>query len=335
MVSKVYSEQIVFPNKYQIEAQDNGNFAKISVYPLQKGFGTTIGNIFRRTLLSSIRGVVVDKIKIDGVAHEFSTIDGVMQNVCEIVYNLKRVVFKTDLEEVKLSLEVKGPKKVFASDIKLPSNVEIINPDHFLFEITSNEVVKIELMLCAGIGDKLSSTETEIGTIEFDKHFSPVLNVASHVLQATVGDVVDYDKLVLEIKTNGSITAEESFKMATSILSNFISSIDNINCNMLKTENVVQQVANSEKINYNLFRRIADLELSVRSLNCLRSENIEYLGDLVAKKEIDMIKLPNFGRKSLNELKTLLHNMNLYFGMDINWPPKNFKELELEAKKYI
>ena len=339
MVSEVYSRDIVFPNKYQVDVlSDDGSNAKISVFPLQQGFGTTIGNIFRRTLLSSIRGVAVDNLKISDAVHEYCTISGVQQNVCEIVYNLRRVVFRTDLEKCSIKFSVKGPKKVYASDIILGDGIEIMNPKHFLFEIASDRTVDVEFDIVSGIGDVFVSQneERQIGSILLDKHFSPVLNVGVEVRQTMVNNRTDYDKLVLEIKTNGSVTAEEAFKVAVSILSNFLCAIDNAQNNMLTVDTDDKQ-GNVEKtdFNYNLMRRVKDLELSVRSLNCLCNEGITFIGDLVCRNELDMLRTPNFGRKSLNELKEILGNMGLSFGMNIEWPLPNMAEMEAKAKGYF
>ena len=338
MISEVYSKDIVFPGKFQIESSEDGSYAKISLFPLQQGFGTTIGNILRRTLLSSIRGIAVDKVKITDVVHEYCTIDGVKENVCDIIYNIRRIVFSSNKDSSSVHCSVKGPKKVYASDIVLNSDVKIINPEHFLFEITTDRQIDIEMELCAGIGDVfvLQDNSQNIDAISLDKHFSPVLNVATFVSQTRLNNRTDYDKLTLEIKTNGSITAEESFKKAVSILTNFLMAIDNAHEKIFNSAvNKEDKVEVKNDVNYNLFKKIEDLELSVRSLNCLKNDGIEYVGDLAKKQEIDMMKMPNFGRKSLNELKRMLADMNLYFGMNIEWPPKNMDEMVAEAKKYF
>lgn len=337
-VNEVYSKGIVFPKKFKVDSSEDGSFAKISVSPLQQGFGVTVGNILRRTLLSSIRGVVIDKIKITDVVHEYCTMDGVKENVCDIIYNLRRVIFSSNLNSATVSLSVSGPKKVYASDIKLNSDVKIINPDHFLFEITTNRKVDIEIELCAGIGDIFVSQEDSqnIDAISLDKHFSPVLNVSTSVSQTRVDNRTDYDNLTLEIKTNGSITAMESFKVAVSILTNFLMAIDDVKERMFdNTSESNKEIKVGDDINYHLFRRVEDLELSVRSLNCLKNDGIEYIGDLATRQEIDMMKTPNFGRKSLCELKMMLADMGLKFGMDIEWPPKNLQQMVAEAKRYF
>ena len=338
MISEVYSKDIVFPRKFQIKQSEDGSYAKISVFPLQQGFGITIGNVLRRTLLSSIRGVVIDKVRISDVVHEYATIDGVKENVCDIIYNLRRIVFSSNAESSNLTLTVNGPKKVYASDIKLNPDVKIINPNQFLFEITTNREIVIDMELCAGIGDVFISQENSqnIDTISLDKHFSPVLNVSTSVSQTRVDNRIDYDKLDLEITTNGSITAEESFRMSISILTNFLMAIDETHDKLYNnSKEQDDKFETKSDINYNLFRKIDDLELSVRSLNCLKNDGVEYIGDLVKKQETDMMKTPNFGRKSLNELKRMLNDMNLSFGMDIEWPPKNLQEILANAKKYL
>ncbi len=340
MVSEVYSKDIVFPDKFNVEQSEDDSFAKITVFPLQQGFGVTVGNILRRTLLSSIRGIAINKIKITDVVHEYCTIDGVKENVCDIIYNFRRIVFSSNLESSVLTLSVNGAKKVYASDIKLNSDVKIINPDHFLFEVTTDRKIDVEIEICSGIGDVFVSQENSqnIDAILLDKHFSPVLNVSTAVSQTRVNNRIDYDKLTLEITTNGSITAEDSFKTAVSILTNFLMSIHDaqekmFNCSSVNSNIEVETV---DEINYNLFRKVEDLELSVRSLNCLKNDGIVYIGDLVKKEESEMMKTPNFGRKSLNELKRMLADMNLSFGMnEIEWPMKDFQKRLIEAKKYL
>ena len=338
MVSEVYGRDIVFPKNYKVSASEDGSYAKISVFPLQQGFGVTVGNVLRRVLLSSIRGIAIDRMKITDAVHEYSTIDGVKENVCDIIYNLRRVVFASSKDFFNATISVNGPKKVYASDIKFGPDVKIINPDHYLFEITTDRTIDIELELRAGIGDVFIHQENSqtLGMISFDKHFSPVLNVGLSVTQTRVDDRTDYDNLVLDVKTNGSITAEESFKMAVSILTNFLMSISDAKQRMYNS--VCEKSVAAEKksgVNYNLFRKVSELELSVRSLNCLKNDNVEYIGDLVKKQEADMMRMPNFGRKSLNELKRILADMNLSFGMDIEWPPKNLYEMVAEAKKFF
>ena len=220
----------------------------------------------------------------------------------------------------------------------MSDEIEIVNPKQFLFEIVSDRTIDVEFDIISGIGYMFVSRDEErqIGSILLDKHFSPVLNVGVEVCQTMVNNRTDYDKLVLEIKTNGSITAEDAFKMSVSILSNFLCAIDNAQNNMLKVDDSDKQ-GNVEKtdFNYNLMRRVKDLELSVRSLNCLCNEGITFIGDLVCRNELDMLKTPNFGRKSLNELKEILGNMGLSFGMDIEWPLPNMAEMEAKAKGYF
>jgi len=339
MVSEVYSRDIVFPRKFKVEnITEDGSFAKIVVSPLQQGFGTTVGNILRRTLLSSIRGVAIDTLKITGAVHEYSTIDGVKENVCDIIYNLRRIIFASNLNNTKVSMSIKGPKKVYASDLELHADVKILNPEHYLFEITTDRQIDVELDLCAGIGDIFisQSKQHSIDSIQLDKHFSPVLNVKTAISQIRVDEKNDYDALTLEVKTNGSITAEESFKIAVSILTNFLTAIDDAQNKMYSNVLIQNEDKNNkDDVNYNLFRKVDDLELSVRSLNCLKTEGVEYIGDLVIKQENDMMKTPNFGRKSLNELKKILSDMNLSFGMNIQWRPSDLEKKVAEAQRYF
>jgi DNA-directed RNA polymerase subunit alpha len=334
-----YNKDLVFPKKFESELSDNGLDGKFIIYPLQKGFGTTIGNSLRRILLSSIRGVVISEIKIEGVNNEFTTIENVVQDVTEIIFNLKKIVLKTDLESGSLKLVAKGPKVVTAADILLPSGVTLINQQQFLFELIAEKEIVIELKFKAGIGDEfvdLESGEQNFQSIKLDCHFSPVRNVNFSVTDTRVDNKTDYDKLTINIATNGGILAEDAFIHAISIFSNFLFAITEVK-NNIYTSQVADKIEEAEvmKYNYNLLRRTEDLELSVRSQNCLKSENINYVGDLVLKSEADMLKTPNFGRKSLTELKQVLGQMSLKFGMDIEWPPKDITVLLEEAKRYF
>ena len=340
----VYSDNLIFPKKidYKVDPLcQNGSRSKVVVFPLQNGFGTTIGNIMRRVLLSSIGGLAVDSINIDGISQEYSNIDGVKQSVPEIVYNFRRVVFKSSNDNAECRLSLKGPKKVYASDIILPAGSSVVNGDLFLFEIVDAVDVNITIKVVAGVGDVFvdyddKNVERDPGFIYLDKHFSPVLNVSSVVENANYeGSSTACDKLILDIKTNGSITAEDAFRTAVSILRNFISSIDDLNLNIVSNRKNVKNEDTANQYNYNLLRKVEDLELSVRSLNCLQNDGVKYLGDLVVKSEQDMLKTPNFGRKSLNEIKALLVKNGLSFGMDIEWPPKNMGELLADAEKYL
>ncbi len=340
MKNEVYSKNIVFPNKFASEISSDGSYGKITISPLQHGFGVTVGNILRRTLLSSIRGIAIDTLKIDNVKHEYSTIEGVKQNVSEIIFNLRHVVFASDLDSAVLNCSVKGPKKVYASDITLQTGIKIINNDQFLFEITTDRTIDFTISLISGIGDVFvhQTEKQDLDAILLDKHFSPVLNVATSVQQTRVDKQTDYDKLILEITTNGSINVEEAFKVSVDILTNFLMAINECQINMYNkvdnnSDNNILDEGN--EFNYNLFRKIDDLELSVRSLNCLKSDGIVYLGDLAIKNENDMLRTPNFGRKSLNELKKILFQMKLKFGMNIEWPPKDKEVLEAKAQKFF
>jgi DNA-directed RNA polymerase subunit alpha len=343
-MSVVYSKEIVFPRKFSAEVSEDGNVGKFTIYPLQKGFGITLGNSFRRVLLSCIRGCSVYEIKIPGINHEFETIPGVVQNVSELIFNIKALILKIQNDDdASLKLHIKGPKKVYARDIILPSGVEIVNNDLFLFEITSSSDLKIDMKARAGIRDfyiDLESSEQDLGVIKLDCNFNPILNVSFDVEDTRVDKETDYDKLIINIKTNGSISAEDAFNSANAMLLNFLTVISdvriNFNKDISKDENkpIIEASKDSER-NYNLLKRTADLELSVRSQNCLKSEGIDYVGDLVVKTEADMLKTPNFGRKSLVELRQILAQLGLKFGMEIEWPPKNFKSLLEEADRFF
>ena len=342
MESAVYSKDIVFPNKFQAELSDDKSYGKFVISPLQQGFGTTIGNILRRTLLSSIRGVTIDSLKIADVKHEYSVIDGVKEDVPTIIFNLRHIVFSSALDKNTIKVSFQGPKKVYASDLPVVNDLKIVNKDHFLFEITANKTIDMELDLVAGIGDVFvnQAEQQSLTEIYLDKHFSPVLNVACLVSNTQFNGRTDYEKLTLEVKTNGSISAEDAFKTSVAVLTNFLNAISDTQMKMYQNnfvgagEKVVNESSESG-INYNLFRRIDDLELSVRSANCLKNDGIEFLGDLVVRNENDMLRTPNFGRKSLNELKSILNQYHLKFGMEIEWPMKNQNEMIAEAQQYF
>lgn len=318
------------------------------IYPLQKGFGTTIGNSLRRVLLSSIRGVVFDSVQINGVSFEMSSLSGVIQDVPEICFNIRNVVIKTNLDSGSATLIVKGPKIVTAGDIIFQQEAEIINKDHFLFEITTEETISIKLSFQAGIGNVFyvpESSEQKFGIITLDKHFSPVLSVSFDVTDVMFEGRTDYDKLTININTNGSISPRDSLNIATVIVMNHMKAISTIvsRDTELELQNEIENEEEKNKkssisnndLNYNLFRKISDIEeLSIRAKNCLAREEIKYVGDLVQLKEEDLVRTPNFGKKSLDEIVSFLNSINLSFGMELNdWPPANFHELFLESQR--
>ena len=303
----------------------------IVLEPFERGFGNTLGNSLRRVLLSCIAGFAVTSVKIDGVLHEYTSIDGVEEDVIDIIMNIKSLAITKDSSEpcvIRLTSDRPGP--VYAGSIDLPAGVDIINKD--LLICTLNEGVKIDIQMNVECGKGYvvadsSKKDKTVGLIAVDSIFSPVKRVAYKVENARVGQVTDYDKLIFEIETNGSITPADALATAAKILQDQLSVFINFDVDAMDNE-VKKDIDIEPDFNRNLLKTIEELELSVRSYNCLKNENITYVGDLVIRTEAEMLKTANFGRKSLNELKENLKSMSLSFGMKlVNWPPKNLDEL--------
>jgi len=314
------------------EGYNNLTKSVLVMEPFARGYGNTLGNAIRRVLLSSLNGFAVTSVKIEGVLHEYSVVDGVKEDVLDIIMNLKGLAINKDNPSpavIKISSNKPGP--IFAGALELPSGLEIINKDHLI--CTLNKGAKIDMILTVEYGrgyndvDKTDSVNAPIGTIKINPVFSPVKKVSYKVENARVGQITDYDKLILEIDTNGTVTPREALAISSKILQDQFQSF--INFDVAKADVVQEKVAEIEpEFNKNLLKTIDELELSVRSYNCLKNENIIYVGDLVSKTELEMLKTANFGRKSLNELKDNLKSMGFSFGMKLqNWPPKNMDEL--------
>ena len=334
MISKNWKE-LIKPTKLELEdVRDSSREAVIVVEPLERGFGLTLGNALRRILLSSLRGSAVVAIKVDGVLHEFSSIPGVMEDVTDVILNIKSLAVKlNDTEKKKVTLKAEGPCEVTAGMIETGPEVEIVNKDQLICTLDKGAKLNMDLYIEMGKGYVPSSQnrpeDAPIGLIPIDALFSPVKRVAYKVGDARVGQTTDYDRLVLTIDTNGTVTPEDSVALAARILQDQLSLFVNFD----ETEEEHKQEPRNElPYSPHLLRKVDELELSVRSANCLKNDNIVYIGDLVLKTESEMLKTPNFGRKSLNEIKDVLSNMGLRFGMDVpEWPPENIEEL---AKKY-
>lgn len=302
------------------------------IEPLEPGFATTFGNSLRRVLLSVLQGAAIVSLKIEGVDHEYSTISGVREDVVDIILNLKQVVVRYGgSEKRRLTLKVNEPGPITAGMIEVPHDVEIVNKDFVICHLDKNSSINMELMVSTGKGyvsaADNASQQLSVGTIPIDAIFSPVKKVAFKVENSRVGSQTGYDKLILTIETNGSINPELALGFAAKIIQEHLT----IFINFADIEDVKVE---EEKLSFDiqLLKRVEDLELSVRSHNCLKNDNIRYIGDLVIKTEAEMLKTPNFGRKSLNEIKELLSSMNLKFGMDVvGWPPENVEDL---IKKY-
>ena len=329
MIDKNWKE-LIKPSKIDIQASEDKKFAKIVVEPLERGFALTLGNALRRVLLSSIQGTAVTAIQIDGVLHEFSSINGVREDVTDIVLNIKSLSLKLNSNgPKKLILDAKGPGEITAKMINSNPDIEILNPDQVICNLDENSKVYMEFVVNTGKGyvsaDKNREKDSPLGLIPIDSVYSPVKRVSYNVSNTREGLSIDYDKLTMEIETNGSVASDDCLAFAARILQDQLSLFVNFD---EPKEVVVQPTQSEPEFNKNLLRRVDELELSVRSMNCLKNDNIIYIGDLVQKTEGEMLRTPNFGRKSLNEIKEVISGMSLYLGIEIpNWPPENISEL--------
>ena len=331
-------KSLIKPSKLDIDQNDDKTFAKVVAEPLEKGYGLTIGNSLRRILLSSIRGAAVTAIQIDGVQHEYSSIKGVREDVTDIVLNIKSLALKSNSEgNKKLILDANGPGEIKASQITPIPDIEILNPDLVICNLDENTNFHMELFVGNGKGyvsaELNKPEEPPLGLIPIDSLFSPVKKVSYSVSTAREGKALDYDKLTMEIETNGSITAEDALAYSARIFQDQLGMFVNFD---EPQEIKIQDQTKEPEFNQNLLRKVDELELSVRSMNCLKNDNIIYIGDLVQKSEGEMLRTPNFGRKSLNEIKEVLSGMSLYLGMEIpNWPPENIAELSKKLEDAI
>lgn len=320
-MKRVSLRDLIKPKRIDIDGKgDSERYAKIVAEPLERGFGLTIGNGLRRILLSSLQGAAVTSISIEGVMHEFSTIPGVIEDVTEIVLNLKEVVpVLEDREEARLRLEADGPCEVTAGMIGQQAGVRILNPLQHIATLDEGGSLRMELVVRNGRGyvpaDRLKSEEVPMGTIFLDAIFSPIRRVNHVVSNARVGQRTDYDKLEMEIWTDGSIDPRAAVAQAAHILLDQLGIF--VGDGLIVEEEEPQEEEPKTKLNENLFRRIEEIELSVRSANCLENADIKYIGELVQKTEAEMLRTKNFGRKSLNEIKEILGEMNLALGMKL------------------
>ena len=331
-------KSLIKPGKLDVNLSDDKSYAKIVAEPLEKGYGLTLGNSLRRILLSSIRGTAVTAIQIDGVLHEFTSIKGVREDVTDIVLNVKSLALKSSSEgPKKLILDAKGPGIIKASNITPVNEIEILNPDLVICNLDENTNFHMEMTVGNGKGyvsaDLNKPEEPPLGLIPIDSLFSPVKKVSYSVSTAREGKALDYDKLTMEVDTNGSISAEDALAYSARIFQDQLAMFVNFD---EPQEVTISEVPKEPEFNRNLLRKVDELELSVRSMNCLKNDNIIYIGDLVQKSEGEMLRTPNFGRKSLNEIKEILNGMSLYLGMEIpNWPPDNIAELSKKLEESI
>ena len=323
-------KSLIKPSKLNIKSSEDKSVFTFTAEPLEKGYALTIGNALRRILLSSLQGAAITAIQIDGVLHEFSSIKGVREDVTDIVLNLKSLPLKIMSDgPKKLILDVTGPGEIKAKDIQPNPEVTILNPDLVICHLDENTKFHMELIANTGKGycpsEKNKMDDAPLGLIAIDSLFSPVKKVSYTVENAREGKSLDYDKLAMVVETDGSIPAEDAVAYAARIFQEQMSLF--INFEEPKVVEKKPQIT-EPAFNKNLLKKVDELELSVRSMNCLKNDNIVYIGDLVQKTEPEMLRTPNFGRKSLNEIKEVLNSMSLYLGMEIpNWPPDNIAEL--------
>lgn len=330
-------QSLIKPNK-NILKTNNYNMASFVFEPLETGYGITLGNALRRVLLSSLQGSAVTAVRIDGVLHQFSTIPGVSEDVLHILMNIKSLSIVKHVEASKrISLNIEGPATVTAKDIDCPTGVEILNPDQYLFTISDKKKISIDMTVDSGKGyldSSLVAKDDIVGEMYLDAFFSPVKRVSYSIEKTREGQKLDYDKLIINVETNGSISPEDALGISGKILQDQLSVFVNFKHN----EVVVEKEEDEALISFDpvLLKRVEELELSVRSANCLKNDNIIYIGDLVQKTEAEMLKTPNFGRKSLNEIKQILNDLNLTLGMVIeDWPPENIEELSKKLEERL
>lgn len=316
---------LIRPRGIQIEQETLTEFyGRFTCEPLERGYGITLGNSLRRVLLSSLQGAAATAIRVDGALHEFTTIGDVVEDVTDIILNLKEVVFKSQTAKTyQVRIEKEGPGPVYARDILVTDGLSVLNPDHLIATLDKKGPLSMELTVNVGRGyvpaEKNKTPTMPIGTIPIDALFSPVRKVNYTVTNARVGQVTDYDKLTLEVWTNGSVKPQDAVAYAAKILKEQLTIF--INFEETEETSYVSGATEEEPLNENLFRSVDELELSVRSANCLQNANITLIGELVQRTEQDMLKTKNFGRKSLKEIKEILANMGLSLGMKIdNWP---------------
>ena len=322
------SLEFLTPKHIQVDQQSITR-ASVVLEPLERGFGHTLGNALRRILLSSMPGCAIVETEIDGVLHEYSTLEGVQEDVIEILLNLKGVAVKLNSnDEAEITLDRKGPGVVTAGDFEIGHDIEIANPEHVIANLNENGHLKLRALVGRGRGyepaDIRIADEEEsrnIGSLLLDASYSPVQRVSYKVDSARVEQRTDLDKLVIDLETNGTIDPEEAIRRAATILQQQVSVFVD-----LESENEPEAVVEEDEIDPILLRPVDDLELTVRSANCLKAENIYYIGDLIRRTEVELLKTPNLGKKSLTEIKDVLASRGLSLGMRLeNWPPSSLR----------
>jgi len=328
-------QELIKPGKLDVKPGDDARrIATVVAEPLERGFGLTLGNSLRRVLLSSLQGAAVTAVQIDGVLHEFSSIPGVREDVTDIVLNIKEIAIRMQGEGPKrMVVRKQGPGIVRAGDIQTVGDIEVLNPELVICSLDEGAEIRMEFTVDTGKGyvpaDRNRPEDAPIGLIPVDSVFSPVKKVSYRVENTREGQVLDYDKLILTVETDGSLKPEDAVAYAARIIQDQLAIF--VNFEEPRKEAVEEKVPELA-FNPALLKKVDELELSVRSANCLKNDNIVYIGDLIQKTEAEMLRTPNFGRKSLNEIKEVLAQMGLHLGMDVtNWPPENIDEL---AKRY-
>ncbi len=334
MLQKNWME-LIKPNKMDVNVQENdGRKGVLIAEPLERGFGLTLGNAIRRVLLSSLQGAAITSVKIKGVVHEFTTIPGVKEDLTDILLNLKSVAVKVHSPGLKkMYLKSSGSGEIRAGNFETDSETEIMNRDQIIMTLDTNADIEIEANIETGKGyvsAEVAEDENKvIGEIKLDAMFSPVIRASYKIENSRVGQVTDYDKLIFELETNGVVSPDDAIALASRIIQDQLQPFINFDEPEIQND---ESLAEKLSFNSNLLKKVEELELSVRSANCLKNDNIIYIGDLVQKSESEMLRTPNFGRKSLNEIKEVLMHMELNLGMSVpDWPPENIDEL---AKKY-
>jgi DNA-directed RNA polymerase subunit alpha len=324
-------QTLIKPKALAVEpGEDAKRAATVVAEPLERGFGLTLGNALRRVLLSSLQGAAVTSMQIEGVLHEFSSIPGVLEDVTDIVLNVKGIGLRMHGDGPKrMRLRATGPGEVRAGAIETGHDIDVLNPDLVICTLDNGARISMEFTVEIGKGYVAATVnrpeDAPIGLIPVDALFSPVRKVSYRVENTRVGQVTDYDSLSMKVETNGAVTPEDAVALAARILQDQLQLFINFEEPRGREE---KEPTGEPLINKNLLRKVDELELSVRSANCLKNDNIVYIGDLVQKTEAEMLRTPNFGRKSLNEIKEVLANMGLHLGMEIqNWPPENIEDL--------
>ena len=334
MIQKNWQE-LIRPNKLEVAPGDDPRrLATVVAEPLERGFGLTLGNALRRVLLSSLQGAAITSVQIDGVLHEFSSIPGVREDVTDIVLNIKDIAIKMQGEGPKrMVLKKQGPGAVTAGDIGTVGDVQILNPGLVICNLDEGAEIRMEFTVNTGKGyvpaERNRAEDAPIGLIPVDSLYSPVKKVSYRVEPTREGQILDYDKLTLTLETNGAISPEDAVAYSARILQDQLNVF--VNFEEPKREEAAPSIPELA-FNPALLKKVDELELSVRSANCLKNDNIVYIGDLIQKTEAEMLRTPNFGRKSLNEIKEVLAQMGLHLGMEVQgWPPENIEEL---AKRF-